>query len=97
VAHDVAVHIAFAAPQYLAEDDVPAEALEAERQTIETIARNEGKPDAAMEKIIEGRLRGFYKDIVLLDQSYVRDEKKTVAQYVGEGKITRFARVAVGS
>jgi elongation factor Ts len=96
IAHDVAVHIAFANPQYLSEKDVPEEMVAAERQTIETIARNEGKPEAALEKIIEGRLRGFYKELCLLDQSYVRDEKKTVAQYVGDATITRFARVAIG-
>jgi elongation factor Ts len=95
IAHDIAVHIAFANPRYLTEADVPAETVAAERQTIETMARNEGKPDAALEKIIEGRLRGFYKELCLLDQAYVRDEKKTVAQYIGGATITRFARVAI--
>lgn len=97
IAHDLAVHIAFANPQYLSEADVPAEKVAAERQTIETIARNEGKPEAAMEKIVEGRLRAFYKELCLLDQPYVRDEKQTVSQYIGGATVTRFARVAIGS
>jgi elongation factor Ts len=96
VAHDVAVHVAFTNPQYLSQADVPEEKVAAERETIEAMARNEGKPEAAMEKIVEGRLRAFFKELCLLEQPYVRDEKKTVAQYVGDATITRFVRVAIG-
>jgi elongation factor Ts len=68
----------------------------AERETVEKIARNEGKPEAAMPKIIEGRLNGWYKERVLLDQPYVKDEKQTIAKLLGPAKVTRFAQVEVG-
>jgi elongation factor Ts len=97
VAHDVAVHIAFARPLYLSRDDVPAEEVEAERRTVEQISRNEGKPEAAMPKIIEGRLNGWFKERVLLEQPYVKDEKQTIGQYVGPATIVAFAQVVVGS
>ena len=61
LAHDVAVHIAFARPKYLSRDDVPADVVAAERETLEAITRNEGKPEAALPKIVEGRLQGFFK------------------------------------
>ena len=75
LAHDIAVHIAFARPQYLTRDDVPADVVEAERQTLETITRNEGKPEAALPKIVEGRVNGFFKDVCLLEQPYAKDDK----------------------
>ena len=77
LAHDIAVHIAFAKPAYLSRDDVPADEVASERATLETISRNEGKPEAALEKIVAGRMNGWFKERVLLDQSYVRDEKQT--------------------
>jgi elongation factor Ts len=97
VAHDVAVHIAFGRPEYLRREDVPAEVLAAERATILAIVRNEGKPEASLEKIVEGRLNGWFKEHVLLDQPYARDEKLTIAQFVGPAVIRRFAQVVVGS
>lgn len=97
LAHDIAVHIAFAKPEYLRREDVPAELVEAERQTAAAIARNEGKPEAALDKIVEGRLQGWFKDRVLLDQAYVRDEKQTVAKHLGDAELVRFAQVVVGS
>ncbi|TMM14732.1 MAG: translation elongation factor Ts [Actinobacteria bacterium] len=97
LAHEVAVHIAFARPTYLARDDVPASEVEAERATIESISRKEGKPDAALPKIVEGRLTGWFKERCLLEQAYVRDEKRTIAQLLGEAKVTRFAQVEVGA
>ena len=97
LAHDVAVHIAFTRPEYLVRADVPEERVEAERQTAEAIARNEGKPEAALPKIVEGRLNGWFKDRVLLEQAYVRDEKRTIADLLGGAKLTRFAQVVVGS
>ncbi len=96
LAHDVAAHIAFARPIYVSREDVPAEEVEAERQTVERIARNEGKPEAALAKIVEGRLGGWYKERVLLDQPYVRDEKQTIAALLGTAKVARFAQVVVG-
>jgi elongation factor Ts len=96
VAHDVAVHIAFARPAYLTRDEVPADVVAAERATLETITRNEGKPEAAMEKIVDGRMQGFFKGIVLLDQPYARDDKQSISQLVGDAKIVAFAQVEIG-
>jgi len=96
LAHDVAVHIAFARPKYLSRDDVPAEVVDAERATLETISRNEGKPEAALPKIIEGRLNGFFKDVALLDQPYAKDDKQSVAQFIGDASIISFAQVEIG-
>jgi elongation factor Ts len=96
LAHDVAVHIAFAKPTYLSRDEVPAADVEAERATLTEITRNEGKPEAALDKIVEGRMNGWFKERVLLDQSYVKDEKQTVAAMLGSGRIVAFAQVVVG-
>lgn len=97
LAHDIAVHIAFGKPQYLSRAEVPEAEVEAERATVEAISRNEGKPEAALPKIIEGRLNGWYKDRVLLDQAYAKDEKQTIASLLGPAEIVRFAQVVVGS
>jgi elongation factor Ts len=97
LAHDIAVHIAFAKPEFLTRDEVPAEAIAAERETIAAISRNEGKPEAQLDKIIEGRLTGWYKERVLLDQPYARDDKITISQLLGEAKVRRFAQVVVGA
>jgi elongation factor Ts len=96
LAHDVAVHIAFARPKYLTRDEVPADVVEHERQTLETLSRNEGKPEAALPKIVEGRLNGFYKDVALLDQPYAKDDKQSVKQFIGGATIVRFAQVEIG-
>jgi elongation factor Ts len=97
LAHDLAVHIAFARPSYLHRDDVPADEVAAERETIEAISKNEGKPEAALPKIVEGRLNGWFKERVLLDQNYARDEKVTVAKLLGGATVVRFAQVVIGS
>jgi elongation factor Ts len=96
LAHDIAVHIAFARPEFLAREDVPVEQVEAERATVEAISRNEGKPEAALAKIVEGRMNGWFKERCLLEQSYVRDEKQTVGHLLGSAKVVRFAQVVVG-
>ncbi|MEN9300417.1 MAG: elongation factor Ts [Actinomycetota bacterium] len=96
LAHDIAVHIAFARPKYLNKEDVPAEVIAAERATLETITRNEGKPEAAIGKIVDGRIQGFFKDIVLLEQPFAKDDKKSVAQMLGNAKVVRFAQVEIG-
>jgi elongation factor Ts len=96
LAHDVATHIAFARPTYIARDDVPEQDVSAERETVEKIARNEGKPEAALDKIVQGRLGGWYKERVLLDQSYVKNEKQTIANLLGTATVTQFAQVVVG-
>jgi elongation factor Ts len=100
VAHDIALHVASAAPRYVSRDDVPADVIEKERAVLEELSRNEGKPEAALPKIIEGRLNGFFKDNCLLEQGFVREPKTTVAallKTVGDGvTVRRFARVKIG-
>jgi len=96
LAHDVAVHIAFARPRFLTRDEVPAAEVERERATLEVLSRNEGKPEAALPKIVEGRLNGFFKDIVLMEQPYAKDDKVSIAQLIGKATIVRFAQVEIG-
>lgn len=96
LAHDIAVHIAFARPKYLTRDDVPAEVVAHERATLEALSRNEGKPEAALPKIVEGRVNGFFKDVALLEQAYAKDDKQTVKQIIGSARIVRFAQVEIG-
>ena len=96
LAHDIAVHIAFARPRYLRREDVPADEVERERQTLETITRNEGKPEQAVAKIVEGRLGGFFKDVCLLEQPYAKDDKVSITQLIGSASIVRFAQVEIG-
>jgi elongation factor Ts len=96
LAHDVAVHVAFARPKYLSRDDVPADVVDAERATLETITRNEGKPEQAIPKIVEGRLGGFFKTVALLDQPYAKDDKQSVSQLLGDARVVEFAQVEIG-
>jgi elongation factor Ts len=96
LAHDIAVHVAFARPRYLSRDDVPAEVVDQERATLEAITRNEGKPEQAIPKIVEGRLNGFYKDVALLEQPYAKDDKVTIGQLLGQATLVRFAQVEIG-
>jgi elongation factor Ts len=96
LAHDIAVHIGFAKPTYLRKEDVPTDVVEKERATLEQISRNEGKPEAALPKIVEGRLAGFFKEICLLEQAYAKDEKQTIAQLLGSAEVVRFEQVTIG-
>jgi elongation factor Ts len=96
LAHDIAVHIAFARPRYLSKDDVPADVVDHERQTLEAISRNEGKPEKALPKIVEGRLGGFFKEVALLEQPYAKDDKQTISQLLGGARIVRYAQVEIG-
>lgn len=99
VAKDIAMHIAAYSPTYLTREDVPAETVASERHIAEETSRNEGKPEAALPKIVEGRLNGFFKENVLLDQAFAKDPKKTVGQVLAEagGTVTGFARFRVGA
>ncbi|CAN5263062.1 translation elongation factor Ts [soil metagenome] len=99
VARDIATHIAAFSPRYLSRDEVPADVVASERHIAEETARNEGKPDAALPKIIEGRLNGFFKENVLLEQAFAKDSKKTVSQVLAEvgGNVTAFVRFRVGA
>ncbi len=100
VAHDIALHVSFAAPQYLTRDQVPADVVEHERGIIEAKSRNEGVPENKLEGAIKGRLNGFYKEIVLLEQPSVKDPKVSIGKLVeglgGGASLKRFARVKVG-
>jgi len=96
LAKDIAHHIAFARPTYLSRADVPADVVANERQVQESITRNEGKPEAAVPKIVEGRLTGFFKTLVLLEQDFVKDNKVGIAQLLGDVTLTRFAQVEIG-
>ena len=71
--------------------------MTAEREVLEGITRAEGKPEAAMEKIVEGRLTGWFKERVLLEQAYVKDDKATIAQLLGGASVARFVVVAIGA
>ncbi|CAN5559887.1 translation elongation factor Ts [soil metagenome] len=97
-AHAVALQIAALKAKYLTRDDVPADIVANERHIAEETAKAEGKPEAALPKIIEGRVTGFYKDVVLLDQPSVSDNKKTVKALLDEAgvTVTRFVRFEVG-
>ena len=98
-ARSIAQHISFADPQYLAKDDVPPAEVENERRIVEEISRNEGKPEAALPKIVEGRLGAFYKQVALLEQDYARDNKLNVGKVVADAGLTiqGFARFKVGA
>ena len=99
VARDIATHIAAYSPTYLTREDVPADVVASERHIAEETARGEGKPEAALPKIVEGRLVGFFKENVLVDQAFARDAKKSVSQVLAEvgGTVTGFARFRVGA
>ncbi len=96
LAHDIAVHAGFTKPRYLNRDEVPADVIAAERDTLENLTRNEGKPEAAIAKIVEGRIGGFFRDNCLVEQAYIKDEKLTITQVLGTAKIVRFAQVMIG-
>ena len=98
-AHDVAVHIAAFSPNHLTRDDVDAEVVATERRIAEETARNEGKPEAALEKIVEGRVPGFFKENVLLEQDFAKDNKLSVAKVLENAnlKVSAFVRFRVGA
>jgi elongation factor Ts len=96
LAHQIAVHIAFAKPPYLTRDQVPADEVDRERANLEGITRAEGKPEKAIDKIVEGRLNAWFKDQVLLEQPYVKDDKQTISQLLGDAELVRFAQVFIG-
>ncbi|MGP4002817.1 translation elongation factor Ts [Streptomyces sp. 8N706] len=98
VAKDVAQHIAAFSPKFLSREDIAAETVENERRVAEATAREEGKPEGALPKIVEGRVNGFFKENVLLDQAFAKDNKKSVQKVLDEAGVAlkRFARFRVG-
>ncbi len=100
VAHDIALHIASAAPRYVRREDVPADEVAKEKAVLEDITRAEGKPEAAMEKIITGRLDGFFKSICLLEQPFVKDNKQSISDVLAtlgaQASVSKFTRIKIG-
>jgi elongation factor Ts len=97
-ARSLAMHIAAARPRFLTREEVPAEIVETERRVAEQTAKEEGKPEQAISKIVEGRVNSFYKDFVLLEQPSITEPKRTVKQVADDAGLTveRFARFEVG-
>jgi elongation factor Ts len=98
-ARSIAQHISFANPSFLTRDDVPEADVEKEREIVTEISRNEGKPEAALPKIVEGRVNAFFKQVALLDQDYAKDNKLSVAKVASDAglTLTDFARFKVGA
>lgn len=100
VAHDVALHIASAAPRYVSRDEVPEDVVAKERAVFLEITQNEGKPEAAWDKIVEGRLTGFFKESCLLEQSFVKDPKMSIKELVqtlgADATVAQFTRIKIG-
>ena len=101
---DIAMQIAAAKPLYVREDEVPTDALDAEKEILKAQALNEGKPKEVVEKMVEGRIKKYYKDVCLMDQDFVKDSSKTITQVVNEAilsigekiSIRRFTRYEMG-
>jgi elongation factor Ts len=96
-AHAVALHIAFARPKYLTRDEVPADKIEAERASFENQTRNEGKPEQAIPKIVNGRVNAWIAEQVLLEQKMIPEEKQPVKDALGDATIVRFAQAVIGA
>ncbi len=104
LAHDLALHIAFANPRYLSRDQVPAEVVEEERRIYRTQALEEGKPESVVDRIVQGKLEKFYQSVCLLEQAFIKDEDRTVEQVLKEHTallgenivVRRFARYELG-
>ena len=94
--HQVALHIAFAKPRYLSRDEVPEDEADRERASLLEITKAEGKPEQAWEKIVEGRMRGWYGERVLLEQG-LHGDKTAVKDSLGGGSLARFVQVVIGS
>lgn len=100
VVQDAALQIAAMKPEFVSIESIDPEALEREKRILTEQARQEGKPENIIEKVVEGRLKKFYQEKVLLEQAFIKDEKKTVGQYIKESatgvEIKRFVRFEVG-
>ena len=104
LAKDIAMHISFADPRWTTRDEVPQNVIADETEIYSKQARDSGKPEQVIEKIVGGKLEGFYKENVLMDQEWIQDKSKTIAQLIEEKKgsmgenisIGRFARIRVG-
>lgn len=96
LARELALHIASAEPLYVSKDDVPDEVIDAERKIYEAAAREEGKPEAALSKIVDGRVQGYYKAFCLVEQGWVKDGKKTISALLDEAASRLGEKIVVG-
>jgi len=97
LAHALALHIAFAKPKFLSRDEVPADAIAAEREQLEAMTRNEGKPEQAIPKIVEGRVNAWIADQTLIEQKMIPDEKEPVEKALGAASVDRFVQAVIGA
>jgi len=97
VARDIAMHSAFSRPRWVQVDQIPSEVIETEREALFALSRNEGKPEAALDKIVDGRMGGFYRENVLLEQKWVKDEKQTISQLLDGNEIRNFSQIEIGA
>ena len=97
LAHDLALHIASAAPRYVTRDEVPADAIEKEREVLTELTRNEGKPEQAIPKIVEGRVNAWIADQTLLEQKMIPEDKEPVEKALGAATVDRFVQAVIGS
>lgn len=104
LAHDLALHIAFAAPQYLTRDDVPEAVIESEKSSYRAQALEEGKPEKIVDRIVEGRLEKFYQDMCIMEQPFIKDDDKIIRDLINDAiaklgeniVLRRFVRYQVG-
>lgn len=92
---DIAMQIAAAKPLYVSESEVPEGALETEKEILRAQAKNEGKPEAVIERMIEGRIKKYYKDVCLLEQDFVKDSAKTISQVINEAILTIGEKISI--
>ena len=92
---DIALHIAAAKPLYVEQAEVPADVLNHEKEILKAQALNEGKPEAIVDKMIEGRVKKFYEEVCLLDQPFVKDPSKTIRDIVNEAVLTIGEKIAI--
>ncbi len=97
VAKDIALHVTAERPRYLRREEVDQEVLAKEREILENKARNEGRPENMLERIVSGQLSKFYEENVLLEQKFVKDPSKSVAQHLGKATVGQFVRFEIGS
>jgi len=93
--HDIAMHIAAAAPKYVSKDEVDTTEIDKEREILKAQALNEGKPEAVAEKMVEGRIKKYYKEVCLLEQEFVKDPSKTIAGLVSDATIKIGEKISV--
>ncbi len=96
LAKDIAMHISFADPSWISRDEVPQEVIDEESAIYAKQARDSGKPEAVIDRIVQGKLEAFYKERVLLDQEWIQDKTKTIARLIEEAKASMGENIAVG-